>query len=195
MLVTLAVSHLYDQRRYGMADNPSKNEQSATEKKQSNDELSQLREILFGQSNRAFRADLNNLESRINDNFKQLNKQLDAQFQDIRKLIDTQISDLSNRLESSNDAHNNVQNQLLSTTEKLQSELEIAETAAKNDNDALEAHMVKELESLETLFSKRHAELLERLQQVTSELSETKTDRKTLANLLSTMASNLATDQ
>ena len=47
---------------------------------------------------------------------------------------------------------------------------------------------------MDNLFSKRHQELLEKLQQVTSELSESKTDRKTLANLLSTMATNLATD-
>jgi len=87
-----------------------------------------------------------------------------------------------------------VQEQLQNTTDKLQSELEIAETSAKNDNNALEAHVIKELESLDSLFSKRHQELLEKLQQVTSELSENKTDRKTLANLLSTMATNLTTD-
>ena len=124
-----------------------------------------------------------------------MNNQLEVQFNDIRKLIDNQVQDLSHRLEGANSSNSNVQNQLQATTDKLQSELEIAETSAKNDNDALEAHVVKELDSLENVFSKRHQELLERLQQVTSELSETKTDRKTLANLLSTMASNLATDQ
>ena len=123
-----------------------------------------------------------------------MNTHLDNQFNDIRKLIDQQITELSNQLASANDNHSNVQEQLQNTTDKLQSELEIAETAAKNDNDALEAHVVKELESLDNLFSKRHQELLEKLQQVTSELSESKTDRKTLANLLSTMATNLATD-
>ena len=87
-----------------------------------------------------------------------------------------------------------MQEQLQNTTDKLQSELEIAEASAKNDNNALEAHVIKELESLDSLFSKRHQELLEKLQQVTSELSENKTDRKTLANLLSTMATNLTTD-
>ena len=158
------------------------------------DELAQLREILFGQTNRAFRADLSALESRVNDSFSKLNTHLDNQFNDIRKLIDQQITELSNQLASANDNHSNVQEQLQNTTDKLQSELEIAETAAKNDNDALEAHVVKELESLDNLFSKRHQELLEKLQQVTSELSESKTDRKTLANLLSTLATNLATD-
>ena len=112
----------------------------------------------------------------------------------MKKLIDSQIAELSSRLDSANDGHANVQSQLQSTTDKLKSELEIAETAAKNDNDALEAHVVKELDALDTLFSQRHKELLERLQQVTSELSETKTDRKTLANLLSTMATNLTSD-
>lgn len=158
------------------------------------DELAQLREILFGQTNRAFRADLSALESRVNDSFTKLNTHLDSQFNDIRKLIDQQITELSNQLASANNNNSNVQEQLQHTTDKLQSELEIAETAAKNDNDTLEAHVVKELESLDNLFSKRHQELLEKLQQVTSELSESKTDRKTLANLLSTMATNLATD-
>ncbi len=178
-----------------MANKPSKNVEAKPDVTQAGDELTQLREILFGQTNRAFKADLASLESRINDNFASLNNQLEVQFNDIRKLIDNQVQDLSHRLEGANSSNSNVQNQLQATTDKLQSELEIAETSAKNDNDALEAHVVKELDSLESVFSKRHQELLERLQQVTSELSETKTDRKTLANLLSTMASNLATDQ
>lgn len=178
-----------------MANKPSKNVEAEPDNSQAGNELTQLREILFGQTNRAFKADLASLESRINDNFATLNNQLEVQFNDIRKLIDNQVQDLSHRLEGANSSNSNVQNQLQATTDKLQSELEIAETSAKNDNDALEAHVVKELDSLENVFSKRHQELLERLQQVTSELSETKTDRKTLANLLSTMASNLATDQ
>ncbi|AEF01699.1 hypothetical protein C7Y69_11670 [Alteromonas sp. KS69] len=178
-----------------MANKPSKNVEAEPDDSQAGNELTQLREILFGQTNRAFKADLASLESRINDNFATLNNQLEVQFNDIRKLIDNQVQDLSHRLEGANSSNSNVQNQLQATTDKLQSELEIAETSAKNDNDALEAHVVKELDSLENVFSKRHQELLERLQQVTSELSETKTDRKTLANLLSTMASNLATDQ
>ncbi|BFT31453.1 hypothetical protein D210916BOD24_26290 [Alteromonas sp. D210916BOD_24] len=160
----------------------------------STDELSQLREILFGQTNRAFRADLSALEAQVEAKFSKLNAHLDKQFSDIRKLIEEQIAGLADQLASSNDSHESAQAHLQNTTDKLQSELEIAETTAKNDNDALEAHVVKELESLDNLFSKRHKELLERLQQVTSELSESKTDRKTLANLLSTMASNLATD-
>jgi len=56
------------------------------------DELAQLREILFGQTNRAFRADLSALESRVNDSFSKLNTHLDNQFNDIRKLIDQQIT-------------------------------------------------------------------------------------------------------
>ena len=170
------------------------NNDSSAQDKQATDELSQLKEILFGQSNRAFRADLAALEAKVNENFSSLNAHLDNQFSDIRTMIDQQINALSEQLASANDSHSNVQEQLQHTTDKLQSELEIAETTAKNDNDSLEAHVVKELESLDNLFSKRHQELLEKLQQVTSELSESKTDRKTLANLLSTMATNLATD-
>jgi hypothetical protein len=158
------------------------------------DELTQLREILFGKTTRAFRADLSALETRVEDSFTKLNKRLDVQFADIRKTIDERVTSLGEQLASANENHGNVQAHLQNTTDKLQSELEIAETSAKNDNDALEAHVVKELESLDSLFSKRHQELLAKLQQVTSELSESKTDRKTLANLLSTMATNLATD-
>ncbi|WP_338518751.1 hypothetical protein [Alteromonas gracilis] len=161
---------------------------------QQTDELTQLREILFGQTNRAFKADLSALESRVEENFTTLNHKLDKQFSEIRKTIDEHVATLSDQLASANESHSTIQAHLQSTTDRLQSELEIAETSAKSDNDALEAHVVKELESLDNLFSKRHQELLAKLQQVTSELSESKTDRKTLANLLSTMATNLATD-
>ena len=177
-----------------MANTPAKGAKDTQETTSPTDELSQLREIIFGQTNREIRADLANLEAKVSDNFSKLNNQLDKQFNDMKKLIDSQIAELSSRLDSANDGHANVQSQLQSTTDKLKSELEIAETAAKNDNDALEAHVVKELDALDTLFSQRHKELLERLQQVTSELSETKTDRKTLANLLSKMATNLTSD-
>lgn len=179
-----------------MEDQNNVNQQADADVEGTNsiDELSQLREILFGQANRAFRADLSALEERMESKFIALNTQLDTQFGDIRKLIEEQISSLSKQLANSNDSHENVQAHLQSTTDKLQSELEIAETTAKNDNDTLEAHVIKELESLDNVFNKRHQELLEKLQHMTSELSENKTDRKTLASLLSTMATNLATD-
>ncbi|GFD90968.1 hypothetical protein KUL152_31940 [Tenacibaculum sp. KUL152] len=179
-----------------MEDKKQKDAKAPTpaESVEQTDELSQLREILFGQTNRAFRADLSALEARVEDSFSKLNAHLDVQFAQIRKQIDTQVAALTEQLINANDNHGNVQAHLQNTTDKLQSELEIAETTAKNDNDALEAHVVKELESLDNLFTKRHQELLAKLQQVTSELSESKTDRKTLANLLSTMATNLATD-
>ena len=49
------------------------NNDSSAQETQATDELSQLKEILFGQSNRAFRADLAALEAKVNENFSSLN--------------------------------------------------------------------------------------------------------------------------
>ena len=90
---------------------------------QQTDELTQLREILFGQTNRAFKADLSALESRVEENFTTLNSKLDKQFSEIRKTIDEHVATLSAQLASANESHSSIQAHLQSTTDRLQSEL------------------------------------------------------------------------
>ena len=72
-----------------MANTPAKGAKDTQETTSPTDELSQLREIIFGQTNREIRADLANLEAKVSDNFSKLNNQLDKQFNDMKKLIES----------------------------------------------------------------------------------------------------------
>ncbi|MEC7690017.1 MAG: hypothetical protein VYE47_04330 [Pseudomonadota bacterium] len=158
-------------------------------------ELGQLREILFGQSSRDFQQQLASLDEKLESNFSALNQKLENHVASLNKTIETQFAALSEQLSADNTQHQQAQENLKGLHDTLKSELEMAEAAAQDDTSKLESKLSKEMDAMETLFNKRHEALLERLQQVTEELSSSKTDRKTLASLLSTMASNLATDQ
>lgn len=158
-------------------------------------ELGQLREILFGQSNRDFQHQLDQLSARVDQHIQQLSGRLDEQVKQLNSTIDARFDTLSKQLAEDSHQHQQSQNELKTLHDTLKAELEIAEASAHDETDKLDSRLKKEMDELESLFNQRHQALLERLQQVTAELSASKTDRKTLANLLSTMASNLATDQ
>jgi ABC-type transporter Mla subunit MlaD len=79
--------------------------------------------------------------------------------------------------------------------DKLASELEMSDTSGKQDSDELHSRLDKEVQALTEKYDAKLAEALQKLNQVTQELGSSKTDRKTLAKLLATVASNLETDQ
>ncbi|MBU2976620.1 hypothetical protein [Alteromonas sp. C1M14] len=158
-------------------------------------ELGQLREILFGQSNRDFQHQLDQLSARVEQHIQQLSSQLDEQVKQLNSTIDSRFDTLSKQLSEDSQQHQQNQGELKALHDTLKSELEMAEASAHDETGKLDTRLKKEMDELESMFNQRHQALLERLQQVTAELSTSKTDRKTLANLLSTMASNLATDQ
>ncbi|WP_293745658.1 hypothetical protein [uncultured Paraglaciecola sp.] len=79
--------------------------------------------------------------------------------------------------------------------DKISSELEMAEANSKQENDELHDRLDKEIKSLTVKFTDQLNQALEKLTQMSSDLNSTKTDRKTLAKLLATVASNLETDE
>ena len=102
---------------------------------------------------------------------------------------------LTEKVNSVDQHHEDKTSELQSYADKLSSELEMSDAAGKQDSDELHNRVDKEVAQLTEKYDARFAEALERLDQVTKELSSTKTDRKTLAKLLATMAVNLETDE
>lgn len=102
---------------------------------------------------------------------------------------------LTEKVNSVDQHHEDKTSELQSYADKLSSELEMSDAAGKQDSDELYNRVDKEVAQLTEKYDARFAEVLERLDQVTKELSSTKTDRKTLAKLLATMAVNLETDE
>jgi ABC-type transporter Mla subunit MlaD len=71
----------------------------------------------------------------------------------------------------------------------------MAEANNKQENHVLHVRLDKEIKMLTAKFTEQLNQALDKLTQVSSELNSSKTDRKTLAKLLATVASNLETDE
>jgi len=85
--------------------------------------------------------------------------------------------------------------ELKTYADKISSELEMAEANSKQENNDLHDRLDKEIKMLTVKFTEQLNQALEKLTQVSNQLNSSKTNRKTLAKLLSTVASNLETDE
>jgi hypothetical protein len=157
-------------------------------------ELAQLQEIIFGSAQRQLQSQVETLSAALDTRFSKLNLHLDEQFSLLQKQLASTAAEFEKKINAvATEEQENTQ-RLTAMTERLSSDIEIAETTAKSDMDNLQAHLLKELEATDKQFNQQITHLLAKLEAVTAELSTSKTDRKTLAALLSTMANNLATD-
>ena len=158
--------------------------QNSKENQGSLSELDTLRNIVFGSAKAELELRLVQLEQSFNTQFENMQNSMDAHFEKLNEKI------------NSVDHHHDEKNtELKSYAEKLSSELEMADSNGRQDTDELHNRVDKEVAALTERYEVGISQALEKLAQVSKELSSSKTDRKTLAKLLATMATNLEEDQ
>jgi len=167
---------------------------SKTASNEAFNELEQLRLLVFGQAKQQLDSRIDALQSQLNEDVNMLQAQfnqritaLDEKLAEQHEQLVSQINDLANIQE-------NDKTELVQSHASLSSQLEMAENASKDDSSFIHKRIDDEVSKLENEVSKATQDLLNKLEQVTKELSGSKTDRKKLALLLSTMASNLDAD-
>ena len=157
-------------------------------------ELEQLRLLVFGQAKQALDSRIDKLSQLLAQETQTLQSNFDERFSALERSLNkqhesmlTQINELANVQESD-------KAELMQSQNNMLSQLEMAENASKDDSTLIHKRIDDEVTKLEADVDKATLEILEKLEQVTKELSGSKTDRKKLALLLSTMASNLDAD-
>ncbi len=113
----------------------------------------------------------------------------------LQERLDKGLQDMQVLLAEVDNKHEDKASELNAYADKLSSELEMADTNNRQENDELHNRLDKEVAALTKKYDAKLAEALDKLNQVTHELSNSKTDRKTLAKLLATVATNLETDE
>lgn len=157
-------------------------------------ELDQLRDIVFGQAKSKLESQLDTLQKQMHQDFAKAEENLNRQMQQMQALLEDQVHKLEDKLALAEQHSDEKANELNGYADKIASELEMAEANAKQENDELHDRLDKELAKLSDKFTQQHKEAMAKLNQVAAELSSSKTDRKTLAKLLATVATNLETD-
>lgn len=178
-----------------MADKKKPTEKNTQSNVPTPSELDTLRDIVFGAAKADLDMRINQLEQTMLSSFKQAEETLLKHVAQITNNIEDNVHKLEDNLGKVDQQQEERSAELNAYADKIASELEMSDASGKQEADDLHARIDKEVKLLTDKYDAKFAEALEKLNQVTAELGSTKTDRKTLAKLLATVATNLETDE
>ena len=170
----------------------SQNEKTEIENEVS--ELDQLRHIVFGEAQNKILLEISNLRDNMKDSMNKLNEKFDANLAKLQSQTDQRFSQTSDRILLLDKTHDEAESTLQKEINQLASEHEMFATVTQQDFKNMEQSLDSESNLLSSDFNEQIQSLKEHLDAVSHELKSSKTDRKTLAKLLATMATNLEDD-
>lgn len=158
-------------------------------------ELDQLRNIVFGSAKADLESNLAQLQHEMREGFAEAAKNLQQQVTNMQSALQDSVHSLEDRIAWVDNQHDEKSAELNAYADKLAAELEMNDTNSKQQDDELHKRLDNEIDQLTNKFTQQHDQTIELLNQVKKELNSSKTDRKTLARLLATVADNLDTDE
>ena len=158
-------------------------------------ELDQLRHIVFGEAQNKILLEISNLRDDMKDSMDKLNEKVDANLAKLQSETDQRFAETSDRILLLDKTHDEAESNLQKNINQLSSEHEMFATVTQQDFKNIEQSLDSESNLLSHDFNKQLQSLKENLDAVSHELKSSKTDRKTLAKLLATMATNLEDDE
>lgn len=158
-------------------------------------ELDQLRQIVFGVAEQKLKEQITSTHHELEHALKAQNVSFTNQLAKMQTDINQRFSDLEQQLQRSDKSHDDNETSIQKDLANLASEHEMFATATQHDFKNIEQSLDNESQTLTNNFNEQLEQLKTHLESVSKELSSSKTDRKTLAKLLATMATNLEDDQ
>lgn len=174
------------QKKQNIANEPASNDAF--------DELEQLRLIVFGQARAELDTKIDSLEQSLTLQMNNMAEQFTTQIKALNESMSSQFTASIASLQTLDNTREADKIAFEAANASLASQLEMAENASKDDYELINKRIEKEVNKLELTVDTSMQDILAQIERVTGELSSSKTDRKTLAQLLADMASNLNAD-
>jgi hypothetical protein len=175
--------------------NTNKNEKVEQDPENALGELDQLRKIVFGDAQQQLLEQLALLRSDMEKALHSQDHKFSVSLEKTQEDFTKKLEELDKRLQFVDKMHDDNEANIQKEHESLVSEYEMFTAATQQDFKNLEQSLDNESNSLSNNFNDQLEQLKNHLEVVSKELSSSKTDRKTLAKLLATMATNLEDDQ
>jgi dGTP triphosphohydrolase len=159
------------------------------------DELAQLRTIVFGAAENKLIAQITNLRSDMEQSIASLDQSLSKKLFEFQQNVELKFTEVGERISLLDKAHDDNEINIQKSLDSLYSEHEMFASTTQQDFKEINQSLENESNNLTLNFDQQLEQLKTHLEKVSNELSSSKTDRKTLAKLLATMATNLEADQ
>jgi hypothetical protein len=154
-------------------------------------ELDQLRHIVFGAAKTDLDAQIHNLQAEMRNGFKQISETLEQYISEVHSTIQENVSSLDDRISQVDDHYDSKLSLVDKKTDELHDSIESNSQAIKQQDDDIHKRVGLDIDNLTNEFTQKHNQTIDLLNQMKAELNSSKTDKKTLAKLLATVASNL----
>ena len=158
-------------------------------------ELDQLRQIVFGAAEQQLKQQITSTRNDIEQALSKQNNAFNDRLLQMQESINQRFSALEQKLQLFDKNHDDNEASIEKNLASLSSEHEMFAGATQQDFKNIEQALDTESHSLTRNFNDQLAQLKVHLESVSNDLTSSKTDRKTLAKLLATMATNLEDDQ
>ena len=182
----------HDKQEVIDATNQEENNQVITDS--SDTELTQLRNIIFGTAKTELQTQIDQLRQEMQLNFDLSAKKLQQEMSDMQNAMQSYVNQLDQRIALVDNQQDDKTAKLNDYADKIASELEMNTSISQDQDEQIQKRLDNEIELLTSRFTKQHDQTIDLLNQVKNDLNTTKTDRKTLARLLATVASGLEVD-
>lgn len=154
-------------------------------------QLREIQQLLFGQQVAEVRQTIEELSSRNEKQFAEMDKQITHSIKTLKTDLSNKLDDLSSHVSKLNEDAQNRDALIEGDVSTLQQELDSFQKQTIAAQDALEAQLFSEAEKLAADMDGKYKDVLKKLSNTSGDLSDRKTDRKTLADLLVNMANSL----
>jgi thymidylate synthase len=174
--------------------NKTPNNEPKTNTNDSQD-LQQLKQILFGSAQSQLEKSIEDLSQRFDKRCLSIEKKMADNHKAMQQALASGIESLTDKLNNADQGQTEELNHVNDFAKQTSSELEMYETATRQEFDDTNTRFEQEIAALTRKFNEQHKKAMQQLSSVSHELHNSKTDRKTLAKLLATMATNLEDDE
>lgn len=154
-------------------------------------QLKEIQQLLFGEQMASVNQAIESLSQQNQKQFSDMDKRISQTIDTLKADMNHKLDDLSKHVLKLNDERMNNDALIEGDVSSLQQALDAFQKLTEVAHDSLEKQLFSEADKLASEMDKNHKEVLEKLKSSSGDLSERKTDRKTLANLLVSMAQSL----
>lgn len=154
-------------------------------------QLREIQQLLFGQQVAEVRQTIETLSSHNEKQFAEMDRQITQSIKELKTHLSNRLDDLSSHVTQLNEDAQNRDALIEGEVSSLQQDLDAFQKQTLAAQDSLESQLFAEAEKLAADMEGKYKDVLEKLGSASGDLSDRKTDRKTLAELLVNMANSL----
>ncbi len=154
-------------------------------------QLKEIQQLLFGEQMAGVYLAIDDLSQQNQKQFSDLNKQIMKTIELLKISTNKKFDDFSKHMDKLGDESKSRDALLEDEASSLQQELNAFQQLTESNQNDLEKQLFSEADKLAADMEEKHSDMLEKLGSASGDLSESKTDKKTLAALLVNMAASL----